>query len=105
MVFSSSVLQKKQKTLRTMILYRVFATKKTRTQWVHPLNEARPWSGEHLKIDRMYREFPDKFFQYTRMSPQLFDKLLAMIEPDIKKKHTNWRETIPPRVRLYVTLR
>ena len=101
----NNISKKKTDTLRRMILYRVFASKKARSEWVHPLNQARATSGEHLKIDRMYQEFPDKCFQYTRMSPAFFDKLLSVIEPSIQKQDSNFHEAIPLRVRLYVTFR
>ncbi|CAG7732740.1 unnamed protein product, partial [Allacma fusca] len=38
------------------------------------------------------------------MSPPIFAKLLNLVEPHIRKKDTPYRESIPPRIRLYVTL-
>ena len=76
-----------------------------RRHWVHPLNLLRPLMGEHLKIEIMYSMYPQKFFEYTRLIPPLFDKLLEMLETHITKIDTNWRDAIPARTRLFVTLR
>lgn len=39
------------------------------------------------------------------MSPEDFAHLLALIEPMIRKKDTNYRSAIPPNERLAITLR
>jgi len=87
------------------ILRRRRIKKKRRQFWVHPLNTLRSSWGEHLKIDEMKRAYPDKFFEYTRMSPVLFDVLLEKLHPVIKKKLSNFRVPIESNIRLYVTLR
>lgn len=46
-----------------------------------------------------------QFDNFCRMSSTDFEHLLQMIEPKIKKKDTFWREAIPAKVRLAVTLR
>lgn len=94
-----------KKLLRLILLRNIIQKKQKRRYWVHPLNENRQRDGEHKKIDKMYRDHPNKFFEYTRMNPQLFDKLLAMVEPYIKKENLKFRNCIPARIRLYVTLR
>ena len=92
--------------IQAVILYRVIAKQRNQRElWVHPLNADRALSGEHLKVDRMYSEFPVKFFEYTRLSPQQFDSLLELVGPEITKQDTTYRLAIPARVRLYVTLR
>jgi len=92
--------------LRVIILHRIInRRKKKRFMWVHPLNQIRLTEGEHIKIDRMHASYPDKFFQYTRLSPVLFDKLVAATSMQLSKEDTTFREAIPVRVRLYITLR
>ena len=76
---------KKAEIMRTLLLHRLITRERpVRSEWVHPLNQERNQVGEHLKVDRMYEEFPEKFFEYTRMSPQLFNKLLELVGPDIE---------------------
>ena len=49
--------------------------------------------------------WPEQFKIYLRMSVEQFDALLAIQEPHIKKKTTNFREPIDPEQRLAVCLR
>lgn len=51
------------------------------------------------------RSYPDKFYEYVRMSAEAFDNILKIIERDIKKQKTNFREVISLQERLIVTLR
>ena len=46
-----------------------------------------------------------KCIQYLRMNKAQFSKLLALVEPDIRKQDTYWREAISARNRLILTLR
>jgi len=46
----------------------------------------------------------EKFFNYFRMSPQLFEELLALVGPRIEKQEL-CRVRISTRIRLQVTLR
>jgi len=46
----------------------------------------------------------EKFFNYFRLSPQLFEELLALVGPRIEKQEL-CRIPISPRIRLQVTLR
>ena len=39
------------------------------------------------------------------MTPQSFEHLLSLLEAKIKKRTTNYRELIPPKLQLSVTLR
>ncbi|CAG7831719.1 unnamed protein product [Allacma fusca] len=91
-----------RKILPIILALRQVQTATTRKYWVHPIIKKR---GEHVKLDRMYRDFPTKFFEYTRMSPPIFAKLLRLVDPYVRKKDTPYRDAIPPRIRLYVTLR
>lgn len=70
---------------------------------VHPINQMRREQGhfENL-ITEMLLYDPEKFFNYTRMSPDRFDYLLALIGPKITKTAPN---AIPAKCRLLITLR
>lgn len=53
----------------------------------------------------MYEFYPEKFQEYTRLTTNQFDEVLELITPDIIKQNTNFRKSIPPRIRLLITLR
>ena len=48
---------------------------------------------------------PDKFKQYFRMTEEQFDYIAELIEDDIKKQDTNWKQAISPKERLSICLR
>jgi hypothetical protein len=79
--------------------------KRKRRYWVHPLNLLRPSLGEHIKLELMYSKHPVQFFEYTRLQPSQFDHVLNSIEGLITRGHSNFRDSIQPRVILFVTLR
>ena len=65
--------------------------------WVLELYEERLQKGEfHLLVhdmklfDRMY------FFKYFRMTPSVFENLLRLVCPFLKRQSTNMREPIGP---------
>ncbi|XP_035714843.1 protein ALP1-like [Folsomia candida] len=84
---------------------RLIRQRSKRKCWIHPLNLLRPTLGEHLKLEMMYTNYPDKFFEYARMTPIQFDKVLGMVTLDITLQDTNYRLSIPPRQRLFIGLR
>ena len=73
--------------------------------WVHPLHLMRNIWGEEHKVREMYNKYPVKFFQYTRMTPERFEKLLGFVRCDIEKQDTNYRIAIPVDIRLFICLR
>lgn len=78
--------------------------KRRKKRWgVHPINQLRKELGhfENL-INEMLIHDHDKFFNYTRMSPEIFDHLLNLIAPKITKSAPN---AIPAKFRLLLTLR
>jgi len=81
-------------------------SKVTRRWWIRPINQnrAKQGDGEHL-IDEMRLLDTESHFKYCRMTVEVFDNLLAIVKPAIKKQKTNFREPICPRTRLYLTLR
>jgi len=76
-----------------------------RKYWVHPLNKNRSIDGEHVKLDDMFQNYPDRFSAYTRMTPKTFTKLLSLVGSSLMKQDTKWREAVAVRIRLYVILR
>ena len=74
-----------------------------RSIWVHPVNAARPTAGEFARICVPYRQYPQKFFRYFRMSVPTFDYFSQSIEHEIVKHSI--RPSISPAERLSVTLR
>ena len=45
-----------------------------------------------------------QYEKFLRMTPEIFDDLLNLIECDIKKKNTIMRDPIPPSIKLATTL-
>jgi sensor histidine kinase YesM len=75
----------------------------TRNYWVHPLNHGKVILFDHFYME--IRNYPDKFFDYFRMSVQSFDELLHFIHDAIIKKDTVFLQAISTEKRLAITLR
>jgi len=78
----------------------------SRKHWIHPLN----MNLEKLKsFDTFYskiKNYPDKFFDYFRMSVNTSEELLLHIRgDDITKEDTVLRQSICAEKRLAITLR
>ncbi|KYN10426.1 hypothetical protein ALC57_17443 [Trachymyrmex cornetzi] len=73
---------------------KVHKKRTNRRWWVHPINVRR---NQELK------DYPDKFFKYTRMSLEVFNKLLIKITSFLEKNSR--RESLSPEHRLAITLR
>lgn len=56
-------------------------------------------------MHEMKLENDEMFFNYMRMTPNMFDNLLSKVGPLIQKAETNWRTPIPAAARLAMTLR
>lgn len=74
-----------------------------RRWWVRPTNRKRHIFGLHTMIDTMRNCDEDEFFSFTRMSVGTFDELVSLIRGHLQKKSR--RPSIPPDMRLYITLR
>lgn len=48
---------------------------------------------------------PKRFYIYFRMTNACFEEILSFISEDIRKRDTNYRESISPEERLAITLR
>lgn len=79
--------------------------RRKRRYWVHPIVSQRLLKGQFHKIYQDLRTYPDKFFDYFRMSMKSYDELIKLIGPRITFKTTNMRKPISPEERLAVTLR
>jgi len=79
--------------------------KAKRKYWVHPLNTNREKIGQFTTFFENIRQYPDKFFEYYRMSISSFDELLKTLRPHITKNTTEFRNPISAEERLAITLR
>ncbi|KAK3929699.1 Protein ALP1-like [Frankliniella fusca] len=78
--------------------------KKTRRWWVRPVFADHDTNGAWATLIPMMRDTdPDLFYDFMRITPQAFDKLLALIQPLIQK--FSWRKPIALGERLAITLR
>ncbi|KAJ4445745.1 hypothetical protein ANN_12430 [Periplaneta americana] len=73
---------------------------------VHPINKERTKLGEFYQLYQQLKAFPDRFYEYLRMSQSTFNYILMLIEPKIQKVYTNiHKQPISAEERLVVTLR
>lgn len=79
--------------------------KKKKKLWVHPFISDRSRSGLFSNLYNDLRKFPEKFFNYVRMSIASFDELLELCRNDLTKQHTVLRKSISAEEKLFVTLR
>ena len=77
--------------------------------WVHPMNEVTKLEGEfwtgHERLIETDGKVDDRFFAYYRMSHRQFEEIHSLIEDTIYQQNTNYRESVPTRERLAITLR
>ncbi|XP_025163500.1 protein ALP1-like, partial [Harpegnathos saltator] len=78
--------------------------RRTARWWVHPMIEQRYLQGAYDNLVLELRRDTERFFNFHRMLPHQFDKLLTMIEPIISKIYVT-REPLHPGLRLSLTLR
>ncbi|XP_026821629.1 uncharacterized protein LOC113560047 [Rhopalosiphum maidis] len=80
-------------------------THKRRRYWVYPIHS----SNEHdIRFQVFYdnlKKYPEKFFDYYRMSISSFEELLEKVRLHLTKEITHFRNPISPEKRLTVTLR
>jgi hypothetical protein len=77
----------------------------SRKHWVHPINDDRETSGRFIKFYNDIRLYPEKFFNYYRMSIKTFDELLQKVRGHISKRSTHWQNPLSAKERLTITLR
>ncbi|CAN7974782.1 unnamed protein product [Ixodes persulcatus] len=79
--------------------------RRPRSVWMRKMCRHRN-SGHSATLLPLLRESnPQYFYDYMRMLPATFDRLLSLVENSIRRRDTNWRECIPARTRLEITLR
>ena len=79
---------------------------KKRKWWVRPIftEDNRMQHGAHILLDEMRLNDLESFFNFTRMSPASFDKLLGIVGPTLTKQNVV-RNSIPASTKLALTLR
>lgn len=82
-------------------------SKKGHRRWnVHPVNKERIERGEFYHLYRQLKNYPDRYFDYLRMTQSTFRYILELIEPKIVKVYTNvHKQPISAEERLVITLR
>jgi len=78
---------------------------KHRRYWVHPLHSSKEYDMKFQSFYGNLKKYPEKFFDYYRMSIQSFEELLEKVRLNLTKETTHLRNPISPEERLTVTLR
>ena len=82
----------------------ISSVRKNRRWWVRPIFADHDVSGAWATLIPMLRETDeDMFFNFMRMTPAAFDRLLGKVSPFLRK--VSWRKAISPGERLAITLR
>lgn len=89
----------------SMLLAEEENIRKKRKIWVHNICKKRLAFGEFHTLFPDLMEDEAKFFQYFRMSHEKFTALLDILQPEIVRNNTTFREAIGSKERLAVTLR
>ena len=86
---------------RNILLLCQNARKRKRRCWVRPLWQKRKEQGIfHNLVQEMQLFDHFMYFKYFRMTPATFEKLLRFVAPEITKIKTNFREPLPPALKL-----
>jgi ssDNA-binding replication factor A large subunit len=80
-------------------------SKSRKRKRVHESLLQRKEEGEYFTLYKEVVEDSVRFHQYFRMSKSMYLNLLSLIEEDLMKKNTTFREDISPRKKLAVSLR
>lgn len=92
----------------TVLILQHVVIKKRRAKrrwWSHPILSHRLVTGQFHVMFNTHRMYPDKFYQFYRMSVESFDELLGLIREFIGKRDSVMRRAIDPAERLALTLR
>lgn len=54
--------------------------RRQRKYWIHPITSERLTKGKFELLHSTLKKYPDKFFEYYRMSASSFDKVLSKIK-------------------------
>lgn len=101
----------RQKIRKLHALYEILQTEedctKKRQYWVRPLfhPQQRLLQGaSHNLVKEMQEKDKEKYVNYFRMKPEVFEELLTLVTPLIEKEYVA-RDPISPATRLHLTLR
>jgi len=81
------------------------SAQKHRRYWVHPLHSSKKYDMKFQIFYENLKKYPDKFFDYYRMSIQSFEELIEKVQLNLTKEITHLRNPISPEEQLTVTLR
>lgn len=87
------------------ILLLSLVLKRKRSVWVHNINKKRKSQGEYANLCAELISYDDRFYGYFRMTVATFEKLHGLLERNITKQQTNWRDPISSKERLVIFLR
>jgi hypothetical protein len=87
----------------TVVLY--VDEKKNRKFWIHPLLSNRSNKGLFILFYNDLRKNKDIFFNYVKMSVNLFNELMEQLRKDFMGQQTNMSECISPVEKLVVILK
>ncbi|KAJ6639530.1 Protein ANTAGONIST OF LIKE HETEROCHROMATIN PROTEIN 1 [Pseudolycoriella hygida] len=80
-----------------------------RTIWVNPWLLKFGTESSGLWYEKVFDEWKktdkERYRRTLRLTPSIFNELLAMVEPLIRKQNTKLRQSIPPEKRLAITLK
>jgi hypothetical protein len=79
--------------------------KRNKRLWVRPWIERRVTRGGGVLLCELADEDPSSYTNALRMNSDMFDELLAMIQPSIQRQNTVMRNALSARLKLEVTLR
>ena len=73
---------------------------------IMPWLQKRPNFGAYPTLMQEFKlDDHNEYEQFLRLSPQLFEELLEMLNPLLKKEDTEMRESLCPKLKLAATLR
>jgi hypothetical protein len=112
-VLSLLSLKRKKKRRRLLLMSGIIwilmhrsMTKRTRTIWQREWLSRRSELGAYeTLLSELRVEDESSFLNFVRVSPNIFDDLLAKVQPIIERKTTNFRKPISAGMRLAITLR
>jgi hypothetical protein len=79
--------------------------KSKQRKWVHESLLQRKEEGRYFTFYKELVEDSVRFHQYFRMSESMYLNMLSLIEEDLMKKNTTFREDMSPREKLAICLR
>jgi len=72
--------------------------------WVHPHYIKNIYYSTFI-VSRKLDQDPEKFHEYYRMNPETFKILVSLVETNIRKNDTNFRQSVSVEERFLITLR